>query len=121
MTSNRPKNVVTIHPYFRMNPGREAECRALLREFVQQTKDEPGCLYYEFTIREDVIFCREGYRGAEGTLAHLANVEAIITRMLAISTLFRLEIHGPGTEIDKLREPLSAMSPEFFVLECGVK
>jgi hypothetical protein len=41
--------------------------------------------------------------------------------MLAISTLFRLEIHGPGTEIDKLREPLAAMSPEFFVLECGVK
>lgn len=121
MPSTRPKNVVSIHPYFRINPDRMSQARLLLREFVQQTNDEPGCLYYEFTIHEDVVFCREAYRGSEGVLAHLANVEAIITRMLAISTLFRLEIHGPAADIDRLREPLSPMNPEFYVLECGIR
>lgn len=121
MSNPRPKNVVSIHPYFRVNPDRMPQARQLLREFVQQTNDEPGCLYYEFTIREDVVFCREAYRGSEGVLAHLSNVEAIITKMLAISTLYRLEIHGPAADIDRLREPLAPMSPEFYVLECGIR
>jgi quinol monooxygenase YgiN len=121
MPTNRPKNVVSIHPYFTAHPGQMPACRALLQEFVRQTSDEPGCLYYEFTIREDVIFCREAYRGAEGALAHLANVDALITRMLAVSSLSRLELHGPAAELDRLRGPLAAMNPEWYVLECGVK
>jgi hypothetical protein len=40
---------------------------------------------------------------------------------LKVSDLIRLEIHGPAAELDKLREPLAAFKPAWFLYELGVK
>jgi quinol monooxygenase YgiN len=117
---NYPANVVTIHPYFKVHTGHMDAARSLLSEFVTATQPEAACLFYEFTINGDEIFCREGYLGAEGVQAHLANVGPILDAMLKISDLTRLEFHGPAEEIDKLREPLAALNPAWFVKHNGI-
>ncbi len=114
------KPAVSLHPYFKVHPGKLDTVKALLRTFVERTKSEPARLYYEFTISDDIVFCREAYTDAAGTLAHLSNVDAQLKEMLTHSDLIRLELHGPAEELDQLREPLAALQPAWFVYECGV-
>lgn len=111
---------VSIHPYFKVHPGKLDAARALLPAFVEKTRSEPKRVFYEFTINDDVVFCREAYRDAEGTLAHLENVGALLGEMLKLADLLRLEIHGPAAELDKLRGPLAEYQPQWFVYACGV-
>lgn len=73
-------------------------------------------LWYEFTRSGDSVFCREGYRDGEAALAHLTNVDALLKEMLAISTIERLEFHGPAAELAKLREPLKDLPVVWYDL-----
>jgi quinol monooxygenase YgiN len=114
-----PSNVVSIHPYFKIHPGNMEAARALMLAFVEKTKTEPKNLYYDFTVNEDVVFCREGYLGSEGALAHLGNVEALLGEMLKLASLERLEVHGPAAELEKMKGPLAGWNPVWFELECG--
>jgi quinol monooxygenase YgiN len=111
---------VSIHPYFKVHPGKLEAARALVPQFIAKTASEAKCLYYEFTVNGDVVFCREAYADAEGTLAHLANVEELLGEMLKVSDLLRLEFHGPAAEIEKLKEPLAALKPDWFVYDSGL-
>ncbi len=115
-----PSNLVTIHPYFKAHPGKEQQVQATMDKFVAKTQGEPLCLFYEFTVLDDAVFCREGYQGAAGVLAHLENVGSILEEMLTYSDLTRLEFHGPAEEIDALREPLGHLNPGWFVRRCGI-
>ncbi|PUB79207.1 MAG: hypothetical protein DBP03_00285 [gamma proteobacterium symbiont of Ctena orbiculata] len=65
--------------------------------------------------------CREGYADAEGILAHLENVGALLDQALKIADITRLEVHAPAAEIDKLREPLRALNAEFYTMEIGFR
>jgi quinol monooxygenase YgiN len=116
-----PSNVVSIHPYFKVHPGKLDEFKTLMRAFVAKTESEEGNLYYEFTINDGVVFCREGYVGAEGALAHLTNVGDLIAEALKISDVLRLELHGPAEELEKMKAPMAAMNPAMFALEWGVR
>lgn len=115
-----PSKVVSIHPYFKVKPGKMAEAKAVLARFVDQASSETTNLYYDFTINGDVIFCREAYVGADGLLDHVANVGLILAEFLQIVDVLRLEVHGSAAELEKLRGPLSDLKPEFYVFECGV-
>jgi quinol monooxygenase YgiN len=119
--SPNPENVVSLHPYFKAHEGRFEEFRALLPHFVAKTSTEQGCLYYDFTTRDgSEIFCREAYVGAEGVLAHLENVGALLGQALEMSDLIRLEVHGSASELEKLKGPMGALNPAWFVFECGL-
>jgi quinol monooxygenase YgiN len=109
-------NFVSIHPYFKVHPGKLEAFKAAFPAFIEKTKTEEKNLFYEFSINGDEVFCREGYLGAEGLLAHLDNVGALLAEALKIADLTRLEIHGPDEELDKLRRPLAHLKPEFFTL-----
>ena len=111
---------VSIHPYFKVHAGKMPEVMALLREFVAKTATEDKVLGYEFTVNGDVVFCREAYTDADGALAHLANVGALLEKMLTLSEVIRLEIHGPATELEKLKGPLGGFNPTWFAFECGL-
>ena len=115
------RSPVSLHPYFKVNPGQLDSALALLPQFVAKTASEPAMLYYEFTRNGDEIFCREAYTDAAGTLAHLENVGALLQEMLRHSTLLRLEVHGPAEELEKLRAPLGELSPAWFIREAGVE
>ncbi len=117
-----PENVFRLHPYFNVHDGRFEDFRALLPQFVSKTSAEESCLYYEFTSRNgSEIFCREAYVGAEGVLAHLQNVGGLLEQALEMSDLVRLEVHGSASELDKLREPMGALNPAWFLFECGLE
>jgi hypothetical protein len=112
-----PSNFVSIHPYFKAHPGKLPAIKAAFPAFIEKTASEAKNLFYGFTINSDEIFCREGYAGAEGVLAHLENVGALLAEVLKISDLIRLEVHGPAEELDKLKEPLAHLKPAWFVAE----
>ena len=80
-----------------------------------------AALAYRFSFDGDQAHCREGYSDAAGILAHLENVGALLEEALAIADITRLEVHGPEDELAQLREPLAALSPQFFTLEFGFR
>ena len=112
---------VSLHPYFRVHPGKLEALTAMLPAFVEKTRGEEKNLFYEFTINGDEIFCREAYADAEGLLAHLQNVGALLAEALTIADLIRIEVHGPASELEKLRTPLAHLKPAWFVSQAGRK
>jgi quinol monooxygenase YgiN len=112
-------NFVSVHPYFKIHPGKLEQFRASLPAFVTRTKTERRNLFYDFTINGDEALCREAYLDAEGVLAHLAGIEALLKELMKIADRTRLEVHGPRAELEKLKEPLAAAGATWFVRECG--
>jgi quinol monooxygenase YgiN len=109
----------SLVPYFEIAEGKVDAFKALGPKFIALTRKEPGCLYYSFSFNGQAAHCREGYKDAAAVLAHLANVDAPLKEALSISKISRLEVHGPAAEVDKLREPLAGLKPQFFVLADG--
>jgi quinol monooxygenase YgiN len=117
----RPSNIVSIHPYFKVHPGKIEEFTAALPKFIERAATEPGNLHYDFTVSGDVVFCREAYIGADGLLAHLENVGPLLRSQLQISDVVRLEVHGPAAELEKLKGPLADLKPVWFTYLMGVE
>jgi quinol monooxygenase YgiN len=111
----------TIVPYFKVHPGKLDEFKMLCEQFVEKSYNEPKCLYYGWSFDGDQVHCREGYADAEGALAHLQNVGALLQELLKVSDVTRLEVHGPSDEIARLRGPLADFKPQFFTLEYGFR
>ena len=111
----------TLVPYFRVNEGQMANFREGCAKFVERTLTEPKCMFYGFSFNGNEAHCREGYEDAEALLSHLDNVGALLDEALKISELTRLEVHGPESELAKLREPLAGLNPKFFTLEFGFR
>jgi len=105
---------VSIHPYFKVQEGKMDEFKTILAECVALTSKEETCLYYDFSIAEDLVFCREAYDDADALLRHLENVSAAIEKCLTLSEITRVELHGPAAELAKLREPMADLNPTFF-------
>jgi quinol monooxygenase YgiN len=108
---------VSLHPYFKAHPGKLDAAKMMLARFVEKTATEKENLFFGFSINGDEIFCREAYESANGLLAHLDNVSALLTEMLKVADLTRVEVHGPAQELEKLKRPLAVLNPEWFALE----
>jgi quinol monooxygenase YgiN len=108
-------NFVSLHPYFKVHPGKIEAFKSGFGAFVEKTASEEKNLFYEFTVNDDEVFCREGYRDAAGLLAHLENVGTLLAEALKVADLIRVEVHGPASELDKLRGPLAHLKPAWFV------
>lgn len=111
---------VSLHPYFKAHPGKLGAIKAAFPRFVEKTATEKENLFYGFTLNGDEILCREAYESAEGVLAHLENVDALLAEMLEIADLTRVELHGPGKELEKLKGPLAHLNPAWFTLEASM-
>ena len=113
---DRPWGFVSLHPYFKVPPDKLQMLKDVLPEFVAKTRQETQNLFYEFSINGDVVFCREGYVNAEALLDHLRNVSAMLEATMKMAELIRIEVHGPAAELEKLKEPLAHLNPDWFVL-----
>jgi quinol monooxygenase YgiN len=111
----------TFVPYFNVPAGNLEAFKRLCEQFVKKTSEETKCLYYGFSFDGNQVHCREGYKDADGLLAHLENVGPLIEEALKIAEVMRLEIHGPEAELAKLREPLAKLGPQYFTLEYGFR
>lgn len=114
---NLLSNFVSLHPYFKVHPGKLEDFKGGLAAFVEKTANEERNVFYGFTVNGDEVFCREGYTDAEGLLAHLENIGALLAEALKIADLTRLEVHGPATELEKLKGPMAHLNPAWFVVE----
>src|SRR5205823_14181717 len=94
-------NFVSLHPYFKVHPGEFETFKAAFPAFIEKTAAEQKNLFYGFTINGDEVFCREGHTDAEGVLAHLDNVGAMLAEAFKIADLTRLELHGSANDLDK--------------------
>jgi hypothetical protein len=54
---SQPANVVSVHPYFKVKPGKLEAFKAALPAFIEEAAKEKGNLYYEFSINGDVAYC----------------------------------------------------------------
>lgn len=111
----------TLVPYFEVPTEHLAAFKALGPAFVDKTRHEAGCLHYAFSFNGNIAHCREGYVNAEAILAHLENVAQPLGEALKLAALVRLEVHAPAAEIEKLKAPLAALNPQYFVLEAGIR
>lgn len=111
----------TLVPYFEVQDGQLEAFKALGPKFVAKTRTEPGCMHYAFSFNGNTAHCREGYVDAAAVLAHLQNVGELLGEALKLAKIVRLEVHAPGGEIEKLREPMSSLAPQFFTLEEGIR
>ncbi|MGI9289189.1 MAG: putative quinol monooxygenase [Pseudomonadales bacterium] len=114
-------NCCTLVPYFKVSSGKLEMFKKKCEEMVAKTSGEAKCLHYGFSFDGDQAHCREGYEDAQGILAHLDNVGALLDEALKIAEITRLEVHGPADELEKLREPLAKLQPQFFSLEYGFR
>ncbi|MBV8867308.1 MAG: hypothetical protein JO210_18065 [Acidobacteriaceae bacterium] len=97
------------------------EFKEFCEQFISITAQEPKCLYYGFSFNGNNAHCREAYEDAEGLLAHLGNVGALLNEVFKIAQVTRLEVHGVAEELAKLTEPLSTLAPTYFTLEYGIR
>lgn len=111
---------VSLHPYFKAHAGKRDACFALLPTFVAATQPDADCLYYEFTMQGDEIFCREAYVSGAAALAHLTTVGPLLEQMLGMADLTRLEIHGPAAELEVMKPSLAALNPAWFETVMGI-
>ncbi|MCX6936842.1 MAG: hypothetical protein NTU80_02935 [Verrucomicrobia bacterium] len=112
---------VTIVPYFQINEGKTSEFKALCKLLMDRVMHESNCLFYGFTFSGNEAHCREGYADAEGLIYHCKNVADLFSEIQKISTVTRLELHGPESELKKLELPLAELNPKNFVLELGFR
>lgn len=112
---------VSIHPYFKVADGKLEAFKELCERFMATTANEPKCLYYGFSFNGDQVHCREGYADAEGLLAHLTNVGALLGEALQIAEVARLEVHGVEEELAKVKGPLADLNVAYFTLEYGIR
>ena len=117
----QPDSCCTIVPYFKVHAGKLEEFKSGCAQFIEATKTEAGCLYYGFTFNGDEAHCREGYADADALLAHLDNVGEMLQEALKIADITRLEVHGPASELAKLKAPLKDLSPAYFELLDGFR
>jgi quinol monooxygenase YgiN len=109
---------VSLHPYFKAHPGKLDTIKAGFQRFVEKTASEEEMVFYGFTVNDNgdgEFFCREAYKNAKGVLRHLENVGPLLAEMLTMADLVRVELHGPGAELKKLKEPLAHLKPAWFV------
>jgi len=85
----------TIQPTFTLKDKAAAE--PFMKKCVDLTKNEEGCMYYGWTIKDDKLFCREAYVDAKAVQAHLENIGAAVGEMLdsGAASLDKIEFHGP--------------------------
>lgn len=117
----KPDTCCTLVPYFEIQDDKLQEFKALGPRFVAKTQTESGCVHYCFSFNGSIAHCREGYEDANAVLAHLQNVGELLGEALKIAKIVRLEVHGPAAELDKLREPMKSLGPQFFALESGIR
>ena len=115
-TEGKKSDLCTMHAYFRVED--ESGVAGALAELVDKSRAEDSCMYYGWTRAGTTLFCREGYTGAAGILAHLANVSAC-GGLTKFAKPHRIEIHGPEEEIAKLQQTADEMGATCYTRQSG--
>ena len=110
---------VTLWPKWKLKEGTTPETfMSGFDEFYKlvTANEKDSCLHYVFVgpNKDGYFYCREGYKDAAGLLKHLGNVDVPLKKALEIADIIALEVHGPASELEKLKEPLAAFNPDYY-------
>ena len=112
---------VSVHTYFMISKENLEAFKQLADDLIETTRGEMGCLCYGFFFADGEANCNESYKNGEAVIAHLSNVEDLVQRVIRISEIKRLEVHGSEQQISKLLFPLKEFSPKYYFLEGGFR
>eukprot|EP00668_Euglena_longa_P042602 GGOE01056385.1.p2 GENE.GGOE01056385.1~~GGOE01056385.1.p2 ORF type:complete len:122 (-),score=25.93 GGOE01056385.1:13-378(-) len=114
---------LSIAPYFEVADGKLEAFKALAKRFVETSLPEKGegSLYYGWAFNGNVAYCRECYKDAQALLSHLSAVGHLLQEASTISTVSRVEVHGPAGELEKVKEALAGLNPQYFIFEFGFR
>ena len=109
----------TVSPYFEIHEGKENEWKENTKKFLELTKKESDVVHYGFSYTSDgrQVHCREAYTSGKALLHHLKNVDGPLNTAMKLSTLTRIEFHGPKSEIEQVREELTPLGCIFFTTD----
>ncbi|EOD34454.1 hypothetical protein EMIHUDRAFT_441276 [Emiliania huxleyi CCMP1516] len=91
-----------------------AKFLAGVKDFQHLTRQEEKVKYYGFCVYGSKAICREGYDSAEGFLEHLQNVDGPLKTAMQCADIESVEVHGPSSEVNKLRERLKSFPAVFW-------
>jgi quinol monooxygenase YgiN len=111
---------LTLQPTFSINDMATAE--PFMKQCVEATRAEAGCVYYGWTISSDgKLFCREAYVNGAAVNTHLINAVPIVGAMLesgAVS-LDKIELHGPRSEWAACKEEADKLGMVYFDVDAS--
>lgn len=96
--------------------------REKLRLIGESMKPEvEGLLSHGFAVDEasGMVLGRESYNDAAGILVHLRHTDCALRALLEVAELASMEVHGPASELAKLRSTLQPLGCRFYVLDTG--
>merc|ERR1712072_76394 len=108
---------LTIQPTFTLVDQAAAE--PFMKECVELTKTEDGCVFYGWTIKGDKLFCREAYVDGPAVAAHIANVVGAVGKMLdsGAAKLDKIEVHGPESEFPACKEACDSLGMTYWATD----
>ena len=112
---------LSMNFFFEINPGQEAEFRALIEPFVTQTRPEEGCLDYTFCFNQNTCLVREVFTDAAAFQYHGANVAATLAESRQYSKVVKIDCIGPAEELEKLKPALDPLGGVYYVRESGFR
>jgi len=113
---------VTICPYFIVPEGKMGQFKSEFNNFYAGVRTgTETCMYYGFGVHGQQVFCREGYRSAQGALAHIGDVKESLDKALAIvgDGGLDLSVMGPAAELEQMKEALAPLGCKFWELDEG--
>jgi len=120
-----PDTHLQVSPTYKIASGKVDNFVGLVDKFYQSSKTSTKeRLYYGWARDGDTFYCRQGFKSAEGYLAHLQDVKDVQKQAIDMSTNgVEVTILGPQEEIEKLKassdEALKRMTCHFFELDQG--
>lgn len=95
-------------------PGQLDNFRAVARDLIASTQNEPGTLAYEWNFNADSTACHiyERYRDSAAVMAHIVNFAPFAERFLQACQPVRFDIYGSPS--DDVKAALADFQPVYY-------
>lgn len=121
-SSDTPRALCETQERFKVKDW--AKAKPLMKEFLDLTTKEPGCMYSSWSKKGDELSWVESYADGDAVAKHFELTGPIINKLLEgdkILALESAEVHGPKEELEKAKKNIpealkAALKPEYFAI-----
>ena len=119
---NLNENALCFNFHCTVNPGKEAEFRALARQALSRTQTEETCLDYTWCWKDNnTAIIRDSYANADAFLQHKQNLGELFGQIVALAKLSPVEVSGTAEDWAKIRSIVEPMGAVFYEREYGFR
>lgn len=114
--------IVTLVGYFSIPAANAVAFRKNCAEMIELRTQETGHLASAYSFGTDgTAVSREDYESADAVIRHMEVGSHIFQSTQTLVEITGVELHGPESEIEKLRDLFSGMSLRVYVTEFGFR